>query len=62
MKRYMPAATTQPRRILRMAEVRQRLGGLGQTAMEQNYFKTGRLKKIKFGRRAVGCLKNMSTG
>ena len=60
MKRYIrrqeEEVEAKPRRILRLSEVRARLGGLGPTAMEQNFFATRRSRKIKFGRRATGCL------
>ena len=42
-----------PRRILRRKQVCERLG-IGRTALDQNYIRTGKLKKIPLGLRAVG--------
>jgi predicted DNA-binding transcriptional regulator AlpA len=46
-----------PRRILRLAEVRQRIG-VGRTMLDEEYIKTGKLKLIKLGKRAVGVLES----
>lgn len=46
-----------PRRILRLAEVRQRIG-VGRTTLDEQFIKTGKLRKIKLGKRAVGILES----
>jgi predicted DNA-binding transcriptional regulator AlpA len=50
-----PAAP--PRRILRLAEVRKRIP-VGRTKLDEDFIKTGRLKLIKLGPRAVGILES----
>jgi predicted DNA-binding transcriptional regulator AlpA len=52
-----PASAAPPRRILRLAEVRKRLS-IGRTMLDEKYIKTGRLKLIKLGKRAVGVLES----
>lgn len=46
-----------PRRILRLAEVRKRIP-IGRTKLDEDFIKTGRLKLIKLGKRAVGVLES----
>ena len=44
-----------PRRILRLPEVRRRIP-VGHTKLHEDFIKTGRLKLVRLGPRAVGVL------
>ena len=66
MKRYISSTaifkTNKPKAIVRLPEVRRRLGNISQTTLEENFLKPKRLHKVKLGPRAAGVVESELDG